>query len=127
MQPREAFKIGFLARCVEQGLSPEATHNLVKSAEDCFKSASFGLTDTINAIKGIAYPSGFLAAGAPIAVGSGAAYFANKANDTDATDIEEIKQKELLETYGRMADQLERRKKLQAYKADRKRTGQVFL
>src|SRR6056297_3719453 len=127
MQARDAFKIGFLARCVEEGLSPEATHDLAKSAADCFDKYASGFKDIVDAAKGIAYPTAMLAAAAPIALGGGAAYFKNKATDTDATDIEEIKQKELLDTYNRMAEQLERQKQLRKYKAERKRTGQVFL
>lgn len=127
MQPREAFKIGFLARCVESGLTPEATQALVKSAEDCFTKAAWGLKDTVDAFKGVTYPTLALAAATPVALGGGAAYFANQASDTDATDIDEIKKQELLATYQRMSDQLKRQKSLRDYKADRKRTGQVFL
>jgi hypothetical protein len=128
MHPREAFKIGFLARCVEQGLSPEDTRALAKSASDCFEKAGFsGFKDVLDTAKGIGYPALAAAAAAPIALGGGAAYFANKATDTDATDIEEIKQKELVDTYRRMADQLRRQRKMRDYKAERKRTGQVFL
>jgi hypothetical protein len=127
MHPKQAFQIGFLARCVEEGLSPEATRALVKSAAEHFEKVGFGFKDTVDAAKGIGYPAALLAGAAPIALGGGAAYLVNKATDTDATDIEEIKQKELLDMYRRMADQLQRQRKLRDYKADRKRTGQVFL
>ena len=127
MHPREAFKIGFYARCVEEGLSPEDTRALVKSASDCFEKRAGGLKDLFDTAKGIGYPALGLAMAAPIALGGGAAYFTNKATDTDATDIEEIKQKELLETYRRMAEQMQRQRKMRDYKAERKRTGQVFL
>jgi hypothetical protein len=124
MQPSEAFRIGFLARCVEVGLTPAATHNLVKSAEDYFTKASAGLFETL---QGITVPTLMMAAAAPIAMGGGAAYLANKATDTDATDIAEIKQKELMAVYRRMTQQLQTTAKLRGYKADRKRTGRVFL
>jgi hypothetical protein len=127
MHPREAFKLGFLSRCVEAGLTPEATQALVKSAGDCFTKIGWGLKDTVDAFKGVTYPALLAGAAAPIALGGGAAYLANQASDTDATDVDEIKKQELLDTYRRMSDQLQRRKKLQNYKADRKRTGQVFL
>lgn len=127
MHPREAFKIGFLARCVEEGLSPDETRALAKSASDCFAKQAFGLNDTVKAIKSVTIPGALALAGAPILAGGGAAYFANQATDTDATDIEEIKKKELVDTYRRMADQLRRQRKLRDYKAERKRTGQVFL
>jgi len=128
MHPREAFKIGFLTRCVESGLTPEATHNLIKSAGDCFnKRADSWGKELFDAAKDVSIPTALMAAAAPVALGGGAAYFANQATDTDATDVEEIKQRELLDTYRRMSGQLKRRKQLQGYKADRKRTGQVFL
>lgn len=126
MQPREAFKIGFLARCVEEGLSPEETHARAKTAADCFAKQA-GLKDTVDAVKGVGVPLALLAAGAPILTGGGAAYFVNKATDTDATDVQEIKDKELADTYRRMADQLRRQRKLRDYKSERKRTGRVFL
>lgn len=128
MHPREAFKLGFLARCVEAGLTPEATRNLIKSAGDCFTkgAASWG-KELFDAAKDVTLPTALMAAAAPVALGGGAAYFANQATDTDATDIEEIKQQELLDTYRRMSAQLQRRRQLQNYKAERKRTGQVFL
>ena len=122
MHPREAFKIGFLARCVEIGLTPEATNKLVKSAGDCFNKQAW-----VGDLAKAGVTAALAAAAAPIALGGGAAYFANQATDTDATDIDEIKKRELVETYRRMSDQLQRQKKLQNYKADRKRTGQVFL
>jgi len=129
MHPKEAFKIGFLARCVEEGLSPEETHSRVKAASACFtkRASGFGLKDTVDAFKGVTIPTALALGGLPILAGGGAAYFANKATDTDATDIKEIKDKELTETYRRMADQLRRQRKLRDYKAERKRTGQVFL
>ena len=47
MRPNEAFKLGFLTRCVEEGLSPEDTVKLVKSASDCFNKESGIVSDTI--------------------------------------------------------------------------------
>jgi len=127
MHPREAFKIGFLARCVEIGLTPEATNKLVKSAGDCFNKQAWSIAGEFGDLAKASVPAVLAAAAAPVALGGGAAYFANQATDTDATDIAEIKKRELVETYRRMSYQLQRQRKLQNYKADRKRTGQVFL
>jgi transcription initiation factor TFIIIB Brf1 subunit/transcription initiation factor TFIIB len=126
MHQKQAFKIGFLARCIEGGLSPEATRTLVKSAAEHFGKSSGVVREAVDLVKSLG-PAALVAGAAPIALGGGAAYFANKATDTDATDVEEVKQKELVDTYRRMADQLQRQRKLRSYKADRKRTGQVFL
>ena len=123
MTPREAFKIGFMARCVEEGLSTEKTAALMKEAAD-----PSWLSSIVDAGKGILYPAAALALAAPPAVGGLAAYFNNKATDTDADAVEEIKQKELIDSYGRMAEQLKQRKRLRDRKAERAaEKRQVFL
>jgi hypothetical protein len=121
MDPREAFKIGFMARCIEEGLSQEKTAELME------KAADGGLTGLVNAAKAVAYPAAALALAAPPTLGGLAAYFKNKATDSDASEIEEIQQQEQAETYRRMADQLRRAKALRERKAGKKRSGQVFL
>jgi len=37
MQVHEAFKLGFLSRCVEEGMNPEQTHGLSKMAASLFE------------------------------------------------------------------------------------------
>lgn len=118
MDPREAFKIGFMARCIEEGLSQEKTAELME------KAAMGGLVD---AGKAVLYPAAALALAAPPTLGGLAAYFKNKATDSDASEIEEIQQQEQADTYRRMADQLRRAKALRERKAGKKRSGQVFL
>lgn len=150
MQPREAFKLGFLARCVEERLSPAQTQALMKQAAANLEKVSFSywsLLNPLNIYRQLAGAAGRtadsgrkivdLAKGSmplvaatmavPPALGGLAAYAVNKATDTDATDVEEAKQQELTDTYRRMADELRRQKSLREYKAKRKRTGQVFL
>ncbi len=120
MEPREAFKIGFLSRCVEEGLSQEKTAELIE------KSA--GLEGLVEGAKAVVYPAAALALAAPPTLGGLAAYFNNKAVDTaDEGDVDEIKKRELRESYRRMAEQLRQSKKLRERKASRKRSGQVFL
>lgn len=119
MQPREAFKIGFMARCIEEGHSTEKTAELME------KAANGGLAD---AASKILYPALGLAIATPPTLGGLAAYFNNKATDTDATHIDEIKQKELVDSYRRMTDQLKQRKMLRERKAERDEgRRQVFL
>ena len=122
MQPREAFKIGFMARCVEERLSSEKTAELMQKAGE-----NGVLQALMSGAKDITYPLAALALAAPPAIGGLAAYFNNKATDTDVTDIEEIKKKELVNSYQRMSAQLNRAKKHRDGKAGRKRKGQVFL
>lgn len=147
MLPQEAFKIGFLARCVEEGLSPEQTHNLAKQAADCFNKQAEGsslipfgsfisnpfkaTTDTAKSTIDLAkstVPLAMMALAAPPAIGGLAAYMSNKATDVDdAAAVEDVKKQELIDTYRRMAQQLNRKQQLRQYKQDRKRTGRVYL
>lgn len=147
MQTKEAFKLGFLARCVEEGLSPEQTHTLAKMAADQLEKQSISpnplgwltgqvtapvknITDAYKAVLDSAsstVPLAALAMAVPPALGGSAAWLANRATDTDATDIEQVKQKELSDTYRRMAAQMNRQKQLRNYKQERKRTGRVYL
>lgn len=121
MEPREAFKIGFMSRCIEEGLSQEKTAELIE------KSSGF-IGDLIDGAKGVAYPAAALTLAAPPTLGGLAAYFNNKAIDTaDEGDIEEVKQKELVDSYRRMARQLKSSRNVRERKAKRKRSGQVFL
>jgi hypothetical protein len=123
MDPREAFKIGFMARCIEEGLSQEKTAELIEKA-----ALDGAISGGVDALKAVLYPAAALALAAPPTIGGLAAYFNNRALDTaDEGDVEEIKQRELKESYRRMAEQLRQTKALQDRKAKRKRSGQVFL
>lgn len=126
MDSKEAFKIGFLSRCVEEGLSQEKTAELAEKAAALVKSAGV-VRDIADVVKGMGLPAVALAATVPVAAGGGAAYLYNKATDVDGEEVEEIKQKELAEEYARMADQLRRQSKLRKYKKDRESKGQVFF
>tara|TARA_R110000751_G_scaffold62759_4_gene129716 strand:- start:416 stop:781 length:366 start_codon:yes stop_codon:yes gene_type:complete len=121
MEPREAFKIGFMARCVEEGLSHEKTAELMEKAADST------LSGIIDAAKSAIYPAVGLALAAPPTLGGLTAYFKNKTLDSDTDEVEEIKQKEMADSYRRMADQLRRSKALRGRKKSKKRSGQVFL
>lgn len=121
MEPREAFKIGFMSRCIEEGLSQEKTAELMEKAADGWGSGF------VDAAKAVLYPATALALAAPPTMGGLAAYFKNKTLDSDTNDVEEIKQKEMADSYRRMTDQLQRSKALRERKASKKRSGQVFL
>ena len=120
MEPREAFKIGFLSRCVEEGLSQVKTAELIEKAAE--------LQGIVDAGKAVMYPAAALALAAPPTLGGLAAYFNNKVTDTsDSGDVEEIKQKELKETYRRLAQELRDTKNIRKRKSESKRSRQVFL
>jgi hypothetical protein len=144
MRPNEAFKLGFLTRCVEEGLSSAQTNALAKRAADVMTKQGFTEwlskqifnpirtgADTVKAVTdagtSLAMPAMALTVGVPASLGGLAAYLHNKATDVTSNDVDSAKNQELLETYRRMTDQLERKKQLRNYKQQRKRTGQVFL
>jgi hypothetical protein len=144
MRPNEAFKLGFLTRCVEEGLSSAQTNALAKRAADVMTKQGFTewlskqvfgpVRTTANTVKSVAdagtslaMPAAALAIGVPASLGGLAAYLHNKATDIDSDAVDSAKKQELLDTYQRMTDQLGRKKQLREYKQQRKRTGQVFL
>lgn len=132
MEPNEAFKVGFLARCLEDGLSAEQTKALAKRAFNCsLEKSAVGVGDAFKALmagaSGLAGPALALGLAAPPAVGGLSAYLYNKATDVDEAEVDDIKNRELVETYKRMADQLRRSKKLQIKKQQNKGRNQVFL
>lgn len=138
MLPQEAFKLGFIARCVEEGLTPEQTQALAKRANDLLvKQAGIidsvgsgigsGIGSVLNGVSSLGLPLMGAALAAPPAIGAAAAYLKNKATDVDGVEVEEAKKRELIDTYNRMAEQMDRQKQLRDYKQKRKQTGRVFL
>jgi len=131
MQARDAFKVGFLSRCVEDGLSLEEAHERVKVAMD--KLA--GLTDLPGKIVDLAKPvlSTGLAYGIPAAIaappilGGLAGYGASKLTDVDDTDVDEIKKQEVIDEYKRQIAKLDRDKRIRAFRDRRQQTGRVFM
>ena len=124
MNSQEALKLGFLARCVESGMSSEETHKLIKVAHSCFTKKGF--SSIIDTARSAAVPALAAALIAPPALGGMSAYLVNKATDADANDVEEIKRKELVRAYRRMADQLRRHKKIRNNSVS-SRGNRVFL
>ena len=112
MTPKEAFRFGFLARCVEEGLSSAQTQQIIKRA--------FALSDVAK----FTWPL----AAIPPTLGAAAAVLKNRALDTeDQGFTEDVQQQELAETYRRMSEQLRRQSQMRAYKKKRTRAGQIFL
>lgn len=118
MTDREAFKVGFISRCLEAGLTLEQVPGLAKQAADKLASLAgllgTGLSKTVdlgaglgNAALGYGLP---LALAAPPLLGGMAGYGLAKATDIDDTDIAEIKDRELLDEYKRQTQQLLRRR-----------------
>jgi hypothetical protein len=135
MTPEQAFKIGFLFRCAEQGLSQQETGALVKQAIATFRtkqasiekqailpaailSALGGLGSgmmglggkVVGALPGLASTGGALAIGAPVLAGAGTGYLAAKMTQSDNRDaLAEAKQEEVVGEYERLTDEAKRR------------------
>lgn len=130
---KEAFRLGFLTRCAEEGLTGTALQARIKSAAEgaTEKRANPGLTipswllalplvggaarSAGNALYDIAQTGGALAVGAPAAAGLAAGglggYALAKFNEPNITD-DDVKAQEVADTYRRYAQRLKIRRKL---------------
>lgn len=134
MDARQSFKLGFIARCIEAGLTTPA--EITKAAQDACerleKSADFlGLGGAAKALGNVAgttlsYGLPLLAAGPPI-VGAAVGHLAGKATDIDDFDSEEAKRQEIIDEYHRQAARAKRTGLLRRYEDARGRSGQAFL
>ncbi len=115
--PREAFKVGFLARCAEEGLTADEIAGRVKAAGDKFASLLGGLGSAAGSVLSTGIP---LAIAAPVALGGIAGYGLSRMTDIDDTDVKEIKNNELLDTYAAETAKLRRQKAVRDFKAGRK-------
>lgn len=134
LSDREAFKVGFLQRCVRDGLTPDQMLDRVKAAGDMLEKRAFvgGLlsgaagaaTGASKTLAGYGIP---LALAAPPIIGGLGGYALAKATDVDDTDATAIKNQELVEEYRRQADRLKRQKAVRDYTKEVKHTGRVFM
>ncbi len=117
LTPREAFKVGFLARCAEEGLTADQIQARVKYAADKFAGFMDGLGSAAGSVMSTGIP---LAGLAPIALGGVAGYGLSRMTDIDDTDVDEIKNNELLDTYAQETAKLRRQKAVRDFKAGQK-------
>lgn len=113
MNAREAFKFGFISRCIEDGLtSPAAIHDRLT------KTAVLSLSDVTAVPKGIwggikdigkaGLGVGALGIVAPALLGAAGGTLAAKMTDVDDRDVDELKNQEVIEEYRRQAERLRR-------------------
>ncbi len=132
----QAFKVGFLAACAEEGLTLAETHARVKQAIAQVKqgknvvglekqaalpaiAAALGslANSTMNVGKGVigTVPGllstvGTIGVGAPVLAGAGGGYLAAKMVNNERKDVlEEAKQDEIVSEYERLAEEAKRR------------------
>lgn len=131
LTPRDAFKVGFLRRCIEDGLSIEQAHERVKVALD--KLALFGeLAKGVTEAGGKLLDTGInwgvpLALAGPPVLGGVAGYGLSKATDIDDVSVDEIKKREIIDELKRQTDRLHQDKRIRDYRAQRKQTGRIFM
>lgn len=102
MTARDAFKIGFLARCVQDGMTgPEAAAIAQKAAAFLERRANLATwagdkaTGTLDLAGNVAAGLGIAA---PIAAGAGLGYLAHRAAQPEV-DADDIRKRELIDEY----------------------------
>lgn len=132
LSARDAFKVGWLKRCAQDGLdAPE----MLKRAQDLhqlLKTALLGelagkVIDAGKDAAGMAVGYGLpLAIAAPPIVGGLAGYGLARATDIDDTDVSEIKDREVVEALKRNTNRLQRQRAVRDYQRVRQQTGRLF-
>jgi len=128
---REAFRLGFLSRCAEEGLTAEALETRIKSAAEKkswvlptaavvgagLAGSNFirgGLQDVVS---GVGTLAGLIPAGGLLA-GAGLGYGAAKATEPNITD-DDIKAQELADTYRIYAARAKANRRARQYRVSR--------
>lgn len=105
LNPRQAFKMGFIARCIEQGhTTPEQISEQVKLASDQLDKAALWGENIVgemieaggrglSALGNYAVP---LAVAAPPVLGAAAGYGMSRLTDVDDSDVDEAKKQEVI-------------------------------
>lgn len=135
LSAKDAFKVGFLARCVENQMTPDQMLDRIKVASDLLDKRAGIIGGAIDKIYDVGKGLGEFALGtglplalaAPPIVGGVAGYGLARATDIDDRDVEEIKDREVLDEYKRQTDQLRRLRAVRDYQKAKQRTGRVFL
>lgn len=95
--PREAFRIGFLKRCVDDGLTPVQTRDrFEKAAEFLEKQGTSMLGEAGGALNKLLGSAATYGVALPIAAGVGGGYLANKMTEDDL-DEDDVRKRELIE------------------------------
>jgi hypothetical protein len=99
LSKREAFKVGFLLRCADEGLNEEQVNQRIEKL-------AFSILSPTTA--GILLAAGI---GLPLALGAGAGHVAAKAQE-QPIDVDTVKKQELIAEYKRLTDLARQQKKL---------------
>lgn len=130
---RRAFKIAFMQKCAEAGMTPAETLDVAKKAITALEKQAVEPTSVTGqlldvaawplknllwpGVKNVAWPivkgvspiaAGALLLGPPVA-GLSAGYAAAKATDMDETDVDNLRKRRLVEEYRQQAQRLRER------------------
>ena len=130
LTPKEAFVVGFMRRCIDDGLSVDQMGERVKQAEDLLAGAIKSAQDKqanvlgslVNAAGGVASTALPLALAAPPLLGGLAGYTAARMGDIDDTDVDDVRLQELKDTYKLEAEKLRRQKAFRDLQKSRQRS-----
>jgi hypothetical protein len=121
LTPKEAFKVGFLRKCSEAGLSAEETLDAVRQVTTLVKSA--GIQDfltkpyetALNVVGSLGKTVGGYGLGAaaigPAVLGGAAGLGLAHMQDIDDTDVDAIKKREIIDEYYRQIELLRSKQK----------------
>lgn len=130
MTPEDAYKVGFLLRCADEGLTQDEILVRVRQARGISKEALWpsvaaatgsGVANmggrAMAAVPSLLQAGTVLGLGLPLAGGAAAGYTLAKATNNNKNDVEEAKQDEIEGEYYRLAQEARRnaaRKRLSA-------------
>lgn len=106
LDSRTAFKVAFLKKCAEQGLTLEETHEVVKQALNQKQAGVF--RDSFSTVKNLGLAAAL--AGPPIA-GYAIGSTIPKLTDMEEQDVKDMKKRQLIEEYRRLARDMQNKKK----------------
>jgi hypothetical protein len=138
LSPRERFKVAFLEKCAEDGLTTDEMLEKVKTAQARIKQSSFadyakymGL-GALSAATGLTQSLGDYAVpallAAPIVGGGVAGHLAATAQEPTDDTVKDIQHDELMNEYKKQTEKLQRERELRNYRAkDSGRGGRPML
>ena len=148
LSARDSFKVGFLSRCVEEGIAPEDIGAVIEKTAEVLEKTGGSLKQAgilgdalkipgalvdiagrlvapvVGAATGYGIPLALLA---PPLAGGAAGYGLARMGDVSDEDVEAIRVKELINEYRLQADKAERDNRVRSYRKKRQSTGRIFL
>lgn len=127
MTNKEAFIASFLDRCVRDGATPAQIEGRIKLAAGLLGTVAGKALDVGKGIGEAAINWGLPIAGlAPPILGGAAGYGLARATDIDDTDVDDIKDREVLDEYKRQTRHLLRQRAVKDYQQARQQSGRMF-